>query len=108
MRWIALVALLVVSGCGGSTDSYGGYTKAQARIQAKYGLLQLLERVQDVRAFRGYQLIGFAKGHSTTGADAWRVTFVNDPQRVQVCFNVWRNKDTGGHGRGRVEGRTCG
>lgn len=99
-----LGALLVVAGCGGGSDSYGGYTKAQARIQAKYGLLQLLERVQDVRSFRGYQVIGFAKGHSTTGADAWRVTFVNDPQRVQVCFNVWRNEDT----KGRVEGRACG
>lgn len=105
MRWLLLVPLLVVAGCGGGgSDAYGGYTKAEARIQAKYGLLQLLERVQDVRAFRGYQIIGFTKGHSTTGADAWRVTFANDPQRVQVCFNVWRNEDT----KGRVEGRACG
>jgi hypothetical protein len=105
--FVASKAAVALMGCS-PTNEYGGYTKEEAKDAGTYGLEQLARTYADDFEAVGlpsdfsaerYELIGAEHSTSSTGSDAWLITFVNDQLRDQVCINVWRNDETGDRGR---------
>ena len=104
--FLLLLVALIAAGCDG--NRYGGYTKTEAKAQARYAFNQIAKAQDQQYAAMGlgpappprsYKIIGAEHATVPTGSSGWFITFRNDAVDDQVCVNVWRNAETGDRGR---------